>query len=109
VVGRAAPRTQNRVGFSLLELVVILAVVGVLAALAAPVGSTWAENQRLSSSVRGVEAAFAYARGEATRTGNIHAVFLITDADGNALDPPIVVLNDGQAGTALQNCNIDVG
>lgn len=99
----------RRSGVTLIELVIILAVVGVIAALAAPVGSQWAENQRLSGSVREIEAAFSYARGEAIRTGNIHAVFLGVDAQSNVLNPPIVVLNDGRPGSAGQNCRIDTG
>jgi type II secretory pathway pseudopilin PulG len=92
---------------TLLELVVVLAIVGIMAAMAAPVGSRWAENQRLATSVRNIETAFSYARGEATRTGNIFAVFVDEDADGNTLTSPIVVLDDGRPGAAGQNCDID--
>jgi prepilin-type N-terminal cleavage/methylation domain-containing protein len=100
---------SRRSGVTLIELVIVLVVVGIMAALAAPVGSHWAENQRLATSIRGIETAFSYAHGEAIRTGNIHAVFFIADADANALSAPIVVLNDGRAGASGQNCDIDTG
>jgi prepilin-type N-terminal cleavage/methylation domain-containing protein len=106
-IERAAQRA--RAGFTLIELVVILAIVGILVAIAASSMSGWSDNQRLSSSARTISAAFSHARGEAIRTGNIHLVFVQTDANGTALATDAAVLNDGLAGTAGQNCGIDAG
>jgi prepilin-type N-terminal cleavage/methylation domain-containing protein len=96
-------------GVTLIELAVVLAVIAAMAALSAPVGSRWAENQRLAGSIRDIEAAFNYARSEAIRTGNIHLVFLMEDADGNDLDPPVLVVDDGRPGASQQNCEFDTG
>lgn len=105
---RAHP-TRLEAGLSLIELSVILGVVGILVALAAPLTDAWSDKQRLRDSARTVANAFSYARGEAIRTGNIHAVFFVGDANGNALPSPVVVLDDGIPGSATQNCSIDAG
>jgi len=96
-------------GFTLVELAVVLGLVGIIAALAAPLSTGWSDRQRLKDSARTVANALSYARGEAIRTGNIHAVFFGTDAGGNALASDIVVLDDGLPGSAGQNCDIDAG
>lgn len=106
-VDRASRRARG--GLTLIELVVILAIIGIVVGLAASSMSGWSDNQRLSSSVRTIATAFSYARGEAIRTGNIHLVFVQTDAGGTALSTDAVVLNDGQAGSTDQNCAIDAG
>jgi len=99
----------RKTGFTTVELAVVLAIVGIIVALAAPLTTGWSERQRLRDSARTVANAFSYARGEAIRTGNIHAVYFLNDADGNALASPLVVLDDGAPGTAGQNCDIDPG
>jgi type IV fimbrial biogenesis protein FimT len=95
-------------GFTLIELVVILGVIGILVALGVSSMTGWSDNQRLTSSAREVATAFSHARGEAIRTGNIHLLFVMTDANGTALATDMVVLDDGQAGTPDQNCDFDV-
>ena len=100
---------SSRAGFTLIELSVILALIGILVVLAASAMTSWSDNQRLASSVREVASAFSYARGEAIRTGNIHLVMVESEADGTALASPVVVLDDGPPGTAGQNCKIDAG
>jgi prepilin-type N-terminal cleavage/methylation domain-containing protein len=104
-----------RAGFSLIELAITLAIVAVVVALAIPSMSRWAENERLSASVRTVDGALGFARSEAIRTGNVHLVFVGTDTGGNPLVGPngdtvdVLVVDDGQPGTAGQNCQADAG
>lgn len=103
-------------GFSLLEVMVAVAIIGVLVAVAGPQLEQFLANQRVKSAARSVADAFLLARAEAIRTGNAHIVFLeaapaggpaATDPAGTPLGAPVLVLNDGPAGT--WNCRIDAG
>ena len=92
----------------------IVAIIGVFAAIAVPATDQLFADQRLNASARSLGTAFAYARGETIRTGNIHIVFFERDAAGNLLTVggstvDILVLDDGRPGASLQNCAIDGG
>lgn len=97
-------------GFTVVEVVIVLAIVAVMTAVAVPSMRQWSANQRLKSSAREISSVFSYARSEAIRTGNVHLVLFQEDAQGNALTAaPIVVLDDGHPGAMGQNCAIDGG
>jgi len=102
-------------GFTLNELLIIVAIVGILASVATPSTDELFANQRLNTSSRSVAKALSYARSESIRTGNIHVVFFGTDTAGNPLQDadgdtvPILVVNDGRPGSAQQNCAVDGG
>lgn len=102
-------------GFTLIELVIVVALVGVLILLASIQMERWRDADAVRTAARTVQGAFAHARSEAIRTGNIHLLFLQTDIGGATLtdqdgDPvPILVLDDGRPGSAGQNCTIDPG
>ena len=90
---------MSRAGFTMLETMLVVAVIGIVAAVAAPSLGRWAANQRLKTSARTVATAFSYARSEATRTGNVHLVLFQKDAQLNPLTAsPILVLDDGRPG-----------
>ncbi len=110
---------RRRRGFTVLELMIVLGIVGISAALAVPAFTRMSANWRLRDAMRGAGNAFQTARSQAISTGANHIVFLgtgaATDACGNALEDvngqpvPFLILNDGLPGTAGANCCIDPG
>jgi len=102
-------------GFTLIELVVAIAVVAAVILIVATRLDRWRDIEAARSAARSVEGAFSYARSEATRTGNHHILFFRTDIAGNPLSDvdgnrvPILILDDGRPGSAGQNCAIDAG
>lgn len=109
-------------GFTLIEIVIVMAIMGITLAAALPRIQRWLDDQRLKSAARSVADAFELARAEAIRTGSVHLVFFMEERPGIPLretyagqlhtDPgrpvvPILILNDGRQGTANQNCLID--
>jgi prepilin-type N-terminal cleavage/methylation domain-containing protein len=105
----------RRSGFTLIELVVAVAIIGIAAAMAAPSMTRWQQNQRLKDATRSLVQSLVRGRSEAIRTGNVQIVFLQTDAQDNPLldglgnAVPILVLDDGRPGSVNQNCRIDAG
>jgi prepilin-type N-terminal cleavage/methylation domain-containing protein len=108
-------KSRRSHGFSLIEMMVVVAIIGVMGVIAAPALERWNASQRLRSAGQSLAAAFVLAHGETIRTGNLHIVFFQTDAQGNALldssgtAVPIMVIDDGRPGDANQNCRIDAG
>jgi prepilin-type N-terminal cleavage/methylation domain-containing protein len=111
-------------GMTLVEVAVVAALIGVMAALGAPALEQWFANQRVRAAARSVGDAFLVARADAIRTGRAHVVYLsaapagnppATDPAGTALGldpatggpPPVVETDDGPLATA--NCLIDAG
>jgi prepilin-type N-terminal cleavage/methylation domain-containing protein len=114
----AQPVTKNRrAGFSLIEVVVVMGIIAVLAAMAIPSIQDMIERRRLQGAARDLANMFQIARSQAIRTGNYHIVFfgppgttdpagtVLTDASGTSV--PLLILDDGSPATA--NCHIDGG
>lgn len=111
------PAARARVGVSILEMVVAIAMVGVMAAIAVPSMNTWRQDNQIRDIARQVADAFMLARSEAIRTGNRHIVFLSAGGAGDPaanplpIDPrtggpvPMLVINDGAPGAT--NCLFD--
>lgn len=95
---------RGRSGVTLLELMVVVAILGIAAALAVPGIVSWSDDERVKGAARSVADAFTLARSEAIRTGDQH---LIIFALGLGATEQIVVVNDGPVATA--NCTIDAG
>jgi prepilin-type N-terminal cleavage/methylation domain-containing protein len=112
---RPTESSHRAIGFTLIEVMVVVVILGVMAAMAIPTLIGGSANERLKATVRDIAGAFSLARSEAIRTGEIHLVFIGTDALGNSL--PLhngvaalaLVLNDGVPGSVNQNCLIDAG
>lgn len=114
-----AQRRRAERGFTLIEVAIALAIIGILAALTLPNVSRFQEHARGRAAARSIADAFTVARAQAIRTGANQIVFLSanggTDTAGNPLQDangelvPILILNDGAPGSAGQNCVIDAG
>jgi len=116
---RRVRRARGLRGYTMIEIAVALAIIGVVTALTMPNVSQYMENANGRAAAKSVADAFNFARAQAIRTGNNHVVFFAIggagDTAGNALESPdgravpILVLNDGRPGSADQNCEIDAG
>ena len=96
-------KRRNQAGLTLIELVVVLAVVSALIATAAFGISGWAQDQRLKTSARAVSDAFMLGRAEAIRSGNSHlVVFGLGELNNTYAD--IVIVNDDRPD--LADCSI---
>jgi prepilin-type N-terminal cleavage/methylation domain-containing protein len=108
---------RERLGFTLIEIMVVVGIVAVLATLTTLEMGEWLRNQRVKAAARSAADAFQLARSEAIRTSRNHIVFFgspgDTDPAGTALVGsdgswvPILIVDDGPPTTA--NCQIDAG
>lgn len=108
---------RSREGFTLVEVMIVVAIIGIFAIVAIPELDAWFDRMRVKSAARAAADTFLLARAEAMRTGDNHVVFFgppgtqdpggndIEDQDGNWV--PMLILNDGPPATA--NCVIDGG
>jgi len=112
---------RQRTGFTLLEVMVVAAVLGAMAAMAVPAWRNVQANNRLRDAAGDVADTLSLARARAIARGDNFVVYFNTglnggtDLCGNALvdangDPaPILMLDDGPPGGANSNCCIDAG
>jgi prepilin-type N-terminal cleavage/methylation domain-containing protein len=110
---------QTRAGFTIVELMIVVAIVGIFAALAIPAWNQYQSNLQLRTAARSVSNAFSYARSRAVATGNRYVVAFAydpgnpNDACGNPIvneqgkDVPFMVFEDGAPAAA--NCCLDAG
>ena len=108
---------ERRAAFTLLEVMIVLAIIGVVAATAMPAWQRFQANQALRTAVRSAAGLLSEARSLALAERRNHLVLFnvgpgtdvcgnpIVDALGNPT--PILVIDDGPPGTG--NCCIDAG
>lgn len=110
-------RARGTNGFTLIEIMVVVGIIGVIALLTSIRMGEWLRNERIRGAARSVGDMFTVARAEAIRTGSNHIVFFgapgATDTNGTALIDaqgnwvPVLILDDGSPAGA--NCKIDGG
>ncbi|HXK23925.1 MAG TPA: prepilin-type N-terminal cleavage/methylation domain-containing protein [Myxococcota bacterium] len=102
---------RARAGMTLIELVVVLAVIGAMLALASSMVSDWSADQRVATSAREVADAFSLARSEAIRTGSNQILAFQVEAGLDGITSNAVIVNDGPTGNTAgsSNCRIDAG
>lgn len=112
---QSASRGRRASGFTIVELMVVVAIIVAIVAVAVPMLVGQASNQRAKDTARQIAGLLDRARAEAIRTGEIHIVYVGTDATGATLTDTsgnpaaALILNDGVPGESDQNCLIDSG
>ena len=102
---------RGRAGMTLIELVVVMAVIGAMVALATSTVSDWSADQRVATSARELADAFSLARSEAIRTGSNHILAFNVESGLGGITSNAVIANDGPTGNTAgsSNCTIDAG
>ena len=96
-------KRRDQAGITLIELVVVLAVISAMIGVASFGITAWTMDQRIKASARAVSDAFMLGRAEAIRTGDRHLVVFGEGALANA-DADIVIVNDDRPD--LADCSI---
>ncbi len=76
---------RRQEGMTLVELVVVLALIAVISAFVAPQVAQWRSNVAVKAAARDIGDLFSVARAEAIRTGTNHIVYIWRDAGNNVL------------------------
>jgi prepilin-type N-terminal cleavage/methylation domain-containing protein len=99
-------------GFTLIEMVVVVAIVGILVGLGASNYSAWITNSRIRTAAETLASGLNTARNEAIKRNRLVRFHLVSDLGGGcALSPSgtswVVSLNDPTV-TAGEQCDIEI-
>ena len=83
MTGKKAERVPRQVGFTLIELMVVLSIAAVLMAFALPAFNDFTQQRRMAASVNLWVSAVGYARSEATRAGQRVTLQALNGADAD--------------------------
>jgi prepilin-type N-terminal cleavage/methylation domain-containing protein len=89
----AAP-FRRRHGFTLIEIMIVVGIIAIFAALAVPSWRAYQRNLQLRAAARSVANAFAWARSHALSTGNRHVVVFAIDPNDVCGSPIVDVKGD---------------
>ena len=101
---RFAPRESCRAGFTLLELMLVMAILVIIAAIGTPVLDRVLERQKLRGSGEGLRLAWENARLTAMRTGQVQVFTCEIGGRAYSIDPLILhddINNVGEGATLL--------
>ena len=90
---------QNRKGFTLLELLATLAIIGILSAIAVPHVMTWLDNARLRNAVMELFVDIEHARMTAVNVNRNVILVFNTDERGEVDGTYTVFVDNGQRST----------
>lgn len=93
---------QSRAGFTVVELLIVIAIMGILAGVAFPMMLNWLPNMRLRGAARDVYSVMQRARAEAIERG-----VNVTVGFNTATDAYILFLDNGAGGGNADNDVLD--
>lgn len=105
---RAASLLASRaLGLTIVELLIVIAIVGIVAGLSAPTYVGWRADSRNAEAVRAVEQAIAVARAEAKRRAS--SVTVAFERDATVVSGPIGDVTIPNGGFIVADADVNLG